>query len=84
MHFVKVQYIGLNKSASVLNWVISIFCLRCVLNPEYAFDFLLQGKIPLKLDVNSVSLMQHTSSVCFTHETANFFGLLPLITNSNA
>ncbi len=52
--------------------------------PEYALDFLLLGKITLKLDVNSVSLMQHTSSVCFTHETANFFGLLPLITNSTA
>jgi hypothetical protein len=55
-----------------------------IINPKYALDFLLLVKIPLKLDVNSVSLVQHTSSVCFTHETANFRGLLPLTTNSNA
>ncbi len=52
--------------------------------PEYALDFLLLVKIPLKLDVNSVSLVLHTNLVCFTHETANFFGLLSLITNSTA
>jgi hypothetical protein len=35
-----------------------------IINPKYALDFLLLVKIPLKLDVNSVSLVQHTSSVC--------------------
>jgi len=50
------------------------------LNPEYAFDHLLLPKMPLKLGVNSVSLTRHKDSLCLARETANFFGLLALMT----
>jgi len=50
------------------------------LNPEYAFDHLLLAKMPVKLAVNSVSLTRHKDALCLARETANFFGLLALMT----
>gem|GEM_PF-3164945 len=48
--------------------------------PEYAFDHLLLPKIPVKLGVNSVFLTHHNGALCLARETANFFGLLALMT----
>ena len=67
--------------------------LNSYFNPEYAFDHLLlpcnlnkaivqllRSKMPVKLGVNSVSLTGHKDSLCLARETANFFGLLALMT----
>jgi len=53
---------------------------RSAINPEYAFDHLLLAKKPVKLGVNSVSLTHHKDALCLARETANFFGLLALMT----